>query len=265
MKKPLRHILFLILMLCLPSHVIGADTTATEASQQDLLLADDEFYDDDLYDDEFYEDDAEFEIYDPLEPVNRFFFGFNDHLYEWLLKPFTDAYIWAVPLELRESAGNFFLNLAAPVRLLNTLLQGKFDESVVVVNRFLINSTLGVYGLVDIASIEFEIEPTRADFGQTLGRWGLNSGVYVCWPLIGPSSLRDTVGLVVDAYTHPIPYFHDSRVLDIAYYTSNRINTLSLNPNVYEDLKKFSIDPYISSRQAYFEYRKALIESSQGI
>lgn len=249
-----------IAVICTPTYVKNG--WAADNSQQKFEIPDlleDEY---EVFDDEGLEEQDSFVVSDPLEPLNRTFFEFNDFLYEWVLKPVTDGYIWAVPRELRECAGNFFFNLAAPVRLLNALLQGDFQKSGIVFERFIINSTLGVYGLVDIANIEFDIEPTQADFGQTLGKWGTGSGIYICWPLIGPSTVRDSFGVVVDAYTHPIPYFHDNRVLDVAYYTSNRINTLSLNPDLYEDLKRYSLDPYIASRQAYFEYRKALIESS---
>lgn len=241
--------------------VMAVDNSSAKSSFPDLLDddfgLDDEFNDN--FDDEFYGNDIE-GISDPLEPVNRVFFGFNDVVYEYLLSPVTDGYIWLLPRELRECFGNFFYNLASPVRLLNSLLQGEFKQSGVVFSRFLINSTIGVYGLVDTAYLEFDMKPANADFGQTLGRWGLGDGVYICWPIVGPSSLRDSVGLVVDAYTHPIPYFHDNLALDVAYYTSNRMNTLSLNPDIYDDLKRFSLDPYIASRQAYYDYRQALIE-----
>ena len=188
------------------------------------------------------------------------FFEFYDAVYEYVLSPVTDGYIWAIPLELRDCFGNFFYNLSSPVRLLNSLLQGEFKQSGVVLSRFVINSTLGVYGLVDTAYLEFDMKPAKADFGQTLGRWGVGDGVYICWPLVGPSSVRDSVGLLADAYTHPIPYFHENLVLDISYYTSNRLNTLSLNPTIYDDLKRFALDPYVASRQAYYDYRQGLVE-----
>ena len=199
-------------------------------------------------------------INDPLEPMNRLFFKFNDHLYEWVLKPTTDAYIWVFPRDLRDCFGNFFFNMAAPVRLLNAVLQGDLKLTGTVLSRFLINSTLGVYGLVDVAASEFDFSPERADFGQTLGKWGLGEGIYFCWPLFGPSSVRDTLGMAVDTYAHPVPYFHQDPMLDLAYYTTNRVNTLSLKPDLYDDLKRYALDPYVASRQAYYEYRKALIE-----
>ncbi len=218
-----------------------------------------DFLTDDFLDDDFESDD-EFVISDPLEPMNRFFFEFNDVLYEWAIKPVTDGYIWVLPRELRISFGNFFYNLAMPIRFLNLLLQGDLYGTGTVLSRFTINSTLGVYGLADVAAAEFHILPRHADFGQTLGKWGVNEGIYFCWPVFGPSSLRDSIGLAVDFYTHPVPYFHESTVLDFAYYVSYRVNTLSLNPDLYEDLKLFSLDPYIASRHAFIEYRKAVIE-----
>lgn len=260
MKKIVFFLVVLMSTILPASSVMAEETTLTKSSFPDLLS--DDYGDDvgmDSGDEDFYNEQVA-TIRDPLEPINRVFFTFNDKLYEWVLSPITDGYIWAVPRDLRECFGNFFYNLSAPVRFVNSILQGEIKQSGVVFSRFLINSTLGVYGLVDTANLEFDIKPRNADFGQTLGRWGLGDGVYICWPLVGPSSIRDSVGLIVDAYTHPIPYFHDSRVLDIGYYTSNKLNTLSLNPDIYDDLKRFSLDPYIASRQAYYDYRKVLIE-----
>lgn len=253
--KPARIVLISLFILFFGSLGLsyGASSQADSYAIPDLL-------DDEFVDDEERAVTPEITIYDPLEPMNRVFFEFNDGLYEWVLKPVTNGYIWLVPRELRGSFGNFFFNLAMPVRLLNSLLQFDFEASGVVLERFLINSTLGVYGLVDVADLEFDIKPQRADFGQTLGKWGAGEGLYLCWPLIGPSSVRGTVGLVADAYTHPIPYFHQNRMLDVGYYVSNRVNTLSLKPDLYDDLKRFSLDPYVASRQAYYEYRRALIE-----
>jgi phospholipid-binding lipoprotein MlaA len=250
-------LVFITLFFC-GTFALAGDQ-APETGFPDLLA--DEFLEDDEFDefDEFNNETA-FRIRDPLEPINRFFFEFNDKLYEWILKPVTDGYIWLVPRELRVNFGNFYFNLAMPIRLLNSLLQANFKDAGTVLSRFAINSTIGVYGLVDVAALEFDLQPQRADFGQTLGKWGAGGGIYFCWPLFGPSSIRDTVGLVVDAYTHPIPYFHESIALDLAYYTSNKLNTLSLNPDLYEDLKRFSLDPYIASRQIFYEYRQAMIE-----
>jgi len=251
------RILFIFFLLGLFPHVSygGEGDSSIDDSFPDLLA--DEY--DDFGEEEFGVEGEEYVIPDPLEPLNRVFFGFNDIVYEAFLRPVTRGYMWVVPREIRTCFGNFFFYLATPVRLLNSLLQGDLQQTGVVLERFVINSTLGVYGLVDIAFIEFDLEPVRGDFGQTLGKWGMGSGIYICWPLVGPSSVRDSFGLLADAYTHPIPYFHDSLTLDVAYYTTNVINTLSLDPDLYDDLKKYSLDPYVASRHAYFEYRQAIL------
>ncbi len=215
---------------------------------------------DDLAEEDYLDPPKEVTISDPLEPMNRVFFKFNDKLYEWVLRPVTDGYMWVLPLEIREAFGHFFTNITMPIRLINALLQGNLEKSGVVLERFLINSTLGVYGFADVAHGEFGIKPRRADFDQTLGKWGMNGGIYFCWPVLGPSSVRGTVGFVADAYANPVIYFSDSRVFDMSYYTTNRVNTLSLNPDAYEELKRYSLDPYVASRQAYYDYRQALID-----
>ncbi len=219
-----------------------------------------DFLGDDLNEGDYLEEPAEVTISDPLEPMNRAFFEINDQLYEGLFKPVKDGYTWVLPLEIREGLGNFFTNITMPIRLINSLLQGDFEKSGVVLGRFLINTTIGVYGFADIADVEFDIKPRRADFDQTLGKWGLGEGIYLCWPVLGPSSVRGTFGLVADAQANPVFYFIDDRVFQVAYYTTSRVNNLSLNPDAYEDLKRFSVDPYVAARQAYFDYRRALVD-----
>jgi len=250
--KIVRLIVVLLVVMASLSIATARGNTSSPRVYPDLLA-------DEQFDDDEYDEAIDITIRDPLEPMNRLFFNFNDKLYEWALRPIKDGYTWLLPKELRVSFGNFFYNVAMPVRLVSTFLQADFEGSGIVLQRFVINSTLGVYGLVDVAYLEFDLEPSRADFGQTLGKWGLGEGIYFCWPLFGPSSVRDSLGLLVDVYIHPIPYFHDNMVLDLAYYTTNKVNSLSLKPDLYEDLKRFSLDPYIASRQAYYEYRRAFV------
>ncbi len=222
----------------------------------DLLDEEDE----ELYDE--YDEKVDVDVSDPLEPMNRVFFEFNDILYDFVLKPVSDGYSWIFPQELRECFDHFFSNIAEPVRFLNLMLQGRFADSGQTLERFLINSTIGIYGLVDIASLEFDLDLQKADFGQTLGHWGVGSGLYICWPFLGPSTVRDTVGLGVDSYLHPLQYTTGDYRARLGYFAGNRINTLSLNPTLYDDLRRYSLDPYIASRQAYIEYRDALVDLS---
>ena len=263
-----------LFMLLFPSGIHGAVPVNIESmplpTQQETypnLLGED------LIDQDLLDDAPVDPVSDPLEPVNRVFFKFNDVLYEWVLKPVTDGYSWVLPVELRECFGNVFLNLATPIRFINSLLQGNIEQAGIVLQRFLINSTAGVWGFKDIADEEFGIKRRRADFGQTLGKWGMGPGMYICWPVLGPSSVRGSVGLVADSYMHPIQYIHDSNPsvipflqsgngsdLDMAYNLHERINYLSLHPEIYEDVKKYSVDPYVAVRQGYYDYRKSLVD-----
>ncbi len=225
------------------------------------LLSDELAYDDDGYSaDDAVGGRARPSINDPLEPMNRLFFQVNDRLYYWLLKPVADGYAWLLPRELRLCFGNFFTNLTAPIQLANALLQFDLKNSGVVLARFTLNSTLGVYGLVDVAESEFKLPAKRTDFGQTLGKWGVGEGVYIYWPVFGPSNVRDTIGMAVETYAHPVPYLQDDRLFTTTFFGTDMVNYLSLHPELYEDLMLYSIDPYVSARQAYFEYRRNLIE-----
>lgn len=234
---------------------LNEDVSAEEvdlAEEMDLLLDDD-------FDDLNEGVSEQPSCCDPLEPMNRVFFAFNDKLYYWVLKPVNSAYSAVLPVDFRLVIGNFITNLAAPVRLLNNLLQGKVNDAGIVLSRFVINSTLGVFGLGD-AAYRFGLEPKPEDFGQTLGVWGVGEGVYFCWPVIGPSTVRDTLGFVGDAYAHPMVHGVDDIAVSAGYYAGNKINLLSLNPDVYEDLKKYSLDPYVSMRQVYLDYRRNKVD-----
>jgi phospholipid-binding lipoprotein MlaA len=211
------------------------------------------------------EEDTEviYEIYDPLEPLNRVFFEFNDKLYFWVLKPVKTGYSYVIPAELRECIGNFFNNLAAPIRLINNLLQGKFEDAGVVFMRFVINSTFGVYGLADVALQEYNLEPRLADLDQTLGAYGLGEGVYICWPVLGPSNIRHSIGLAGDAFASPAIYINMTTEQSALYYSVNRINFLSLSPDVYEDMKKYSLDPYVATRQSFYDFRRNFVKKAR--
>lgn len=243
----LLHYIVMAALLGMPFSTYGADPAVVDLLAEELAYEQAEK--DGLNESE--------EVYDPLEPMNRLFFEINDDLYVWMVKPLTRGYSHILPLELRESFGNFFLNLGFPINFLNTLLQGDLRSTVIVVERFVINTTLGVGGLVDVAANEFDLGPRRADFGQTLGRWGVGEGPFIYWPLLGPSNIRDTIGLAADTFVKPLPYIYEDTMIDLAVYSTERINALSLNPDLYDDMKRFSLDPYVAVRQAYSDYRRA--------
>ena len=201
------------------------------------------------------------DVYDPFEPVNRVFFTFNDKLYFWVLKPVKKGYSAVVPSDFRMVIGNFFNNLAAPVDFANTLLQGRFNDAGVVLGRFLINSTIGVFGFGDIAAEEFDLAPERGDFGETLGVYGIGEGIYLCWPFLGPSNIRDSVGLFTDMQLHPYAYTGLNTEERLAARGEEYVNRLSITPDSYEEIKNISLDPYVATRQAYADYRRSLISS----
>jgi len=214
---------------------------------------------DPVFEDDFTLNPADFVVKDPLEQLNRAFFVFNDKLYFWVLKPVSKGYSVVLPSDIRRCIGNFFSNLAAPIRFVNNLLQGEVEDAGFVLSRFFINSTGGVLGLGDPAYRDFGLSPRDADFGQTLGKWGLGEGIYLCLPGLGPSTIRDTVGFFGDVYLHPFHYISNDWVKDIAYIGVDRVNTVSLSPGVYDELKRVSLDPYVAARQAYYEYRRSII------
>lgn len=219
----------------------------------------------DLLDDEdsWDKDTHKSNVDDPLEGWNRKVFAFNDKVYEWVFKPVKNTYVFIVPYEFRISFNNFFTNLGAPVRTTNALLQGRFKDAGIEVSRFAINTTIGVFGFGDIAEDAYGLHLQRADFGQTLGRYGVGSGIYVFWPFFGPSTIRDTAGMATDFALNPFSYTDFSIPERVSMNSIEYVNKLSTMPNVYEDLKMNSLDPYVAMRQAYADYRANVIQSTQ--
>ncbi|MFH0844463.1 MAG: VacJ family lipoprotein, partial [Pseudomonadota bacterium] len=190
-------------------------------------------------------------IADPLEPLNRAFFHFNDKLYFWLLKPLATGYETVVPQPLRVSVRNFFYNLVFPVRFLNCLLQGKFQGAEIEFVRFIANSTAGFAGFVDVVPYSPTLKEYRRyeeDLGQTLGVYGMGPGFYINWPILGPSTLRDTFGFMGDAFLEPMNYMVPRTKYNISVKAYETVNKTSLTLGEYEDLKRAAIDPYVSLR-----------------
>jgi len=199
-------------------------------------------------------------IADPLEPMNRVFFHFNDKLYFWFLKPISVGYGSVVPEELRVGIRNFFDNLSMPIRAVNCILQGDIKGFGTELSRFVVNSTLGVAGFGDPAKQVFSIDMKDEDLGQTFGFYGLGPAFYINWPLLGPSSVRDTIGLVGDSFLSPMYYAVDATKYKIAIKGFEQVNSTSLRIGDYESLKKSALDPYISLRDAYHQYRQHKIK-----
>jgi phospholipid-binding lipoprotein MlaA len=199
-------------------------------------------------------------VADPIEPVNRVMFDFNDKVYFVAMKPFYGAYNSVLPEEVRTAGRNFFDNLAMPVRFVSCFIQIRPKCAGVELARFGINSTIGMAGLFDMAAKEpFIMKPQDADIGLAFGHYGIGEGLYLVLPFLGPSSLRDTAGMVADSYLTPTSYLVPFYV-PISISAANMVNRGSLQYTEYEELKKASIDPYVAMKDAYIQYRRGKIK-----
>ena len=232
-------------------------TEKDSVEQQGLTEVDSEFLDDSL--DFLDEEDEEIEdgirIGDPIEPWNKVMFQFNDKLYFWVLKPVARGYRAVVPHVVRNSVKNFFINLTFPARFVNSLLQAKGQNASDELGRFLFNSTVGVLGFWDAAGRFYpNLNPAPEDLGQTLGNYRIGHGFYIVWPILGPSTVRDSVGLIGDSFLNPVTYVEPTTAsMGISAY--DRVNGLSFRIGDYEALKDAALDPYEAFRDAYIQYR----------
>ena len=207
---------------------------------------------------EYAEIDGENGIADPLEPWNRAMFTFNDKLYFWVAKPVAMGYSAIVPEWGRVRVRNIFKNITMPVRFVNNLLQLKIKGAGTELLRFVFNTTAGVGGMFDVAK-NIDLNAQNEDFGQTLGVYGIGNGFYLVWPVLGPSSLRDTVGTVGDFFLDPVNYISPNKSL-IGVRSFDYTNDTSLHIGDYEDLKESALDPYVSFRNAYFQHRNSKVK-----
>jgi phospholipid-binding lipoprotein MlaA len=230
-----------------------------DAPQETTLTKEEEaLFEDDLDNwDEEEEDIAS--IADPLEGFNRAMFHFTDKLYFWILKPVARGYRAVTPQKMRVGVDNFFTNLGAPIRLVNCILQGKTESAEAELAKFLYNSTIGVLGFGNPAKKHPKLNPDPEDFGQTLATYGIGDGFYIFWPILGPSTLRDSFGRVGDYFLSP-PNYVDPTELSIAIDAYDRVNTTSLRIGDYEALKKAALDPYEALRNGYIQLRQSRIK-----
>lgn len=212
----------------------------------------------DEFEDEF-DDDAGFALFDPLRGYNRFMFQVNDRLYYWMLKPVAKTYGRIVPEQARVAVVRFFRNLAFPRNVVNNVLQGEFRDAGTECARFGINTTAGVLGLFDVAGSRLGLSPKREDFGQTLGRYRIGDGYPLVLPILGPSNLRDAVGLVPDYFLDPVSYI-DGLGIRLAIRAHDRTNYVSLHIGEYERLTASALDPYVFVTDAYKQNRDKKIQ-----
>ena len=188
---------------------------------------------------------------DPWEGFNRKVFAFNDVLDRYALKPVARGYRFVTPDPVETGVGNFFSNLGEPRTVLNSLLQGKVRNASIATSRFLINTTVGVGGLWDVAS-RMEITGQEEDFGQTLGAWGWEESRYLVLPLLGPSTLRDTGGLPADMYAYPTTYIDDDETslgLTALRVIDTRAGLLDQEALIQGDRYSFIRDAWLQQRR----------------
>ena len=197
------------------------------------------------------------EVYDPLEPMNRAIYGFNDVADRFVLEPVARGYRFVAPVPVRRSVSNFLANLRSPVVFANDLLQGEREKAGTTLGRFMINSTLGVFGLFDFAG-QLGYARHDADLGQTLGLHGTRPGAYLMLPLLGPSNLRDAGGRVGDFFLDPLNQCCVETSWRYARFGSNAVSQREANIEVVDDLRANAIDPYATIRTVYSQRRAAV-------
>ena len=198
---------------------------------------------------------------DPLENFNRAVYKFNDVADNAIIKPVSKGYKNIAPKFVVKGINNFFNNIRDVITIINELLQGKVEYAANDTGRVLVNSTIGFLGFVDVHSISGG-ERRKEDFGQTLGHWGVGQGAYLVLPFLGPSSTRDAVGLVTDTLAFdPISYINNVRgrnQVRIMQFIDARTELL----NASSIIDEASLDPYAFQRDAYLQYREALVNDN---
>ena len=196
---------------------------------------------------------------DPLEPFNRAVYQFNDALDKVIMKPVATVYREVLPDVVRTGVTNFFSNLYDILTALNNLLQGKIADAASDVGRIAVNTTLGLAGLVDLAT-EVGLEKHKEDFGQTLGRWGIADGPYLQIPFFGPSSFRDAVGMFVDVKVDPIRWiWRDHIATRNSLWGLHFVNLRATLLDSTKILEEAALDPYEFQRDAYLQRRRNLV------
>ncbi len=204
--------------------------------------------------------------HDPLEKINRPIYAFNLKADKYVLRPLAKTYRKVTPDPVEKGINNFFENLGEPSTVVNSALQGKLGKAGTSAGRFVLNSTVGVLGIFDVAG-KLDIPENEEDFGQTLAVWGMPSGPYLVLPFLGPSNVRDTIGdfvgdsLITNQLFNPDDYISDSNerlALQVVEILDARAEALG-----FEDILEIQLDPYVFHREFYRQRRQQEIEDSE--
>lgn len=197
------------------------------------------------------------EAYDPLEPMNRRIYAFNQQLDRFVAKPLADGYVRVTPEFVRTGVTNFFHNVRYPGTIVNSALQGKWSQSGRDTGRFLINSTIGVLGLFDVAR-HVGLERNQEDFGKTLAGWGTPEGAHLEVPILGPSNTRDVHDIPVSTATNVVTYLGAWTIV-LPLYALEAINTRARLDAAARFRSEAALDEYVFTRSAYRRYRNNVI------
>lgn len=199
------------------------------------------------------------EISDPFEDYNRFMFGFNEGVYDNLLEPIARGYRDFIAEDIRMAISNIFDNALAPVKLVSSFLQGDLDKTGRVIGRTLINTTLGIGGIFDVADKGFGISSVNEDLDQTLGSYGVPTGPYIVLPLLGPTTVRGIFGKAGGSFLSPTFHFAPGFEVGAGLTVSEKINQASFILDDKKQLEESTIDEYESMKDFYNQYRFGLV------
>lgn len=231
------------------SHLLIA--AAPGATASDALALEMDFIDE--------KEEASLRIPDPLAPLNRLMFHFNDRLYFWILKPVAQTYRAVIPAPLRVGIQNFYNNLGAPIRIVNALLQGKGRLGADEFTRFVVNTGPGLLGILNAAQNIPDLQAADEDLGQTLAVCGFGDGFYIVWPFLGPSTLRDSIGSLGDGFLNPLNYVQPIEAA-LGMRIWRTVNDVSFRIGDYEALKDAALEPYAAFQNAYIQHRQKKIK-----
>ena len=243
LKNKFYLIILFLSFLCFSVNATDSDKVSTTSDEYDTTPFEDE-------------------IYDPLEPLNRAIFGFNVAADRVILEPIAKGYK-KLPAPVQTGVSNFLSNLRTPLVAVNQLLQGQGKNAAESTGRFLINSTAGVFGLVDVAD-KIGLEEKEEDFGQTFAKWGLGDGFYIVLPIFGPSNVRDTAGMALTYVTDPFNAYLVSEGEAWAVPLRTASNAVDQRSKIIDEvnaLRDNAVDYYAAVRSSYYQNRKAAIDN----
>ena len=201
------------------------------------------------------------QISDPYEKINRKIYAFNVFVDNYTTKPAAKFYQITTSEEIRANVTNFYKNITMPITIANSLLQGDFKNLYRAARSFLINSTVGIFGLFAPAEQNFKFKKSnREDFGQTLAKYNVGSGPYLMLPFFGPSSTRHLTGKIIDMPLSPNWYINEESFRSL-YTTSNIINQREKLLGHFDDIQKNTLDPYSVIKSSYYQRRNKMISN----